>query len=147
MIQPPHVSPNSAAVRRALVIEDVESTRQRIAGLLRHRGYYVDEAINGLDALKKLAARRFDVILLDLVLPEVDGWQFRQAQLRHPDIARIPTVVVTVRPLRDHDRYALKSRQVVLKPFEDHVLLDAVSEACGASPAPPPTECGDPDQL
>ena len=90
-----------------LVVEDIDTTRQQLVETLRRNGFRVDEAHDGLEALKKVSARRFDAILLDLVLPYVDGWQFREMQLRHPELATIPTVVVTVRPLRESDRYGI----------------------------------------
>jgi CheY-like chemotaxis protein len=121
-----------------LIVEDNDTTRQRMSTVLRERGYQVAEAIDGLDALKQVAAARFDAILLDLVLPHVDGWQFRATQMRHPELARIPTVIVTVQPLREPDRYALRAEDFVHKPFEDADLLQAVQRACRAL-RPPPT--------
>lgn len=113
-----------------LVVEDNDTTRQRIASFLGENGYQVREATDGLDALRKATAERFDAILLDLGLPNVDGWQFRATQLRHPELAHIPTIVVTVQPLRQPDRYALRITDVVQKPFEDSALLQAVERAC-----------------
>ena len=122
--------PSIPGTANILVVEDVETTRRRLVDTLRVHGYHAEEAVNGLQALQKLAERRFDAILLDLVLPDVDGWQFRQAQLRHPELASIPTIFVTVRALREPDRYALRATEVVLKPFEDNVLLTAIEHAC-----------------
>lgn len=124
-------TPPTGSWRSVLVVEDNDTTRHRISTLLRSHGYGVTEAMNGRDALKEVAARSFDAILLDLVLPHVDGWQFRATQLRHPTLATIPTVIVTVRPLREPDRYVLRAADVVHKPFEDTTLLTAVQRACG----------------
>jgi CheY-like chemotaxis protein len=131
--------PTTHVKAHLLVIEDVETTRRRLVDTLRGHGYQVDEAIDGLEALKKVSATRFDAILLDLVLPHVDGWQFRQTQLRHPELATIPTVVVTIRPLRDPERYVLRPSEVVQKPFEDAELLAAIGKACRTirQPVPP----------
>ena len=115
---------------RVLVVEDTDITRQRIADTLRTHGYQVDQSADGLDALQKLSGARFDAILLDLILPHVNGWEFRQTQLRHPELARIPTIVVTVRDLRDADRYVLRAADIVQKPFEDAALLRALDYAC-----------------
>lgn len=113
-----------------LIVEDNDTTRQRMSTLLRQQGYEVAEATDGLDALKKVTAARFDAILLDLIMPHVDGWQFRATQMRHPELARIPTVIVTVQPLRDPERYVLRPEDIVHKPFEDADLLKAVQRAC-----------------
>jgi CheY-like chemotaxis protein len=113
-----------------LVVEDVETTRRRIVETLRANGYHVDEAVDGRDALRKASGTRFDAILLDLIMPNVDGYEFRATQLRHPQLANIPTVVVTAGTLRERDRYALGIKQILNKPFEDDVLLAAMSHAC-----------------
>jgi CheY-like chemotaxis protein len=137
----------AAAKPHLLVVEDVETTRRRLVDTLRGHGYWVEEAVNGLEALKKVSATRFDAILLDLVLPHVDGWQFRETQLRHPELAAIPTVVVTVRPLREPDRYVLRPSEVVHKPFEDSDLLAAIRKACGTVRQPSPLQAAHGQQL
>ena len=110
MLQDPITSPMFHPHPRVLVVEDGESTRQHIAGVLRREGYEIAEAVDGLEALRKVSAASFDAIVLDLLMPNVNGWQFRQTQLRHPELAGIPTVIVTVRSLREPDRYVLQSR-------------------------------------
>lgn len=124
-----HVQQTSHAGASVLVVEDNDTTRDRIATLLRGHGYDVVEAGDGLDALQQVSRRRFDAIVLDLVLPNVDGWQFRATQLRHPEMASIPTVIVTVQPLRDPERYSLRTSEIVRKPFDDANLLQAVERA------------------
>jgi CheY-like chemotaxis protein len=123
-----HSTTNSSGA--VLVVEDNETTRGRMTSLLRSRGYEVTEAVDGMDAWRKVSARRFDAILLDLVLPHINGWQFRNTQLRHPELAIIPTIIVTARALRQPDLYALRSAEVVCKPFEDVALMQAVDRAC-----------------
>lgn len=128
---------------RVLVVEDVETTRRRIAAVLRSRGYRVEEAANGAQGMRQLTTSKFDAILLDLVMPNVDGWQFRQAQLQHPELAAIPTIVVSAKPLSEVERYTLKASGFIRKPFEDDALVSTVANACAARPAahvPAPTE-------
>jgi CheY-like chemotaxis protein len=130
------VDPTSAQVAKpappltVLVVEDNDTTRERVAKLLRTNGYEVVQAVDGLEALRHVSRHSFDAILLDLILPHVDGWQFRATQLRHPELASIPTVIVTVQPLREPERYSLRTTDVVHKPFEDAELLAAVERAC-----------------
>jgi CheY-like chemotaxis protein len=119
---------------RVLLVEDTETTRRRMSEVLHTNGYEVVEATDGEEALQKLGEAPFDAVLLDLLLPKIDGWQFRAAQLRHPGLAAIPTVVVSVKALREVDRYVLRVRNSVLKPFEEVHLLDAVRRACVESP-------------
>ena len=126
----PYVQQTSTAGPSVLVVEDNDTTRRRIATLLRAHGYEVVEASDGLDALRKVSERRFYAIVLDLVLPKLDGWQFRAAQLRDPNIASVPTVILTVQSLRASDLYSLRTTESVQKPFEDAHLLQAVERAC-----------------
>jgi CheY-like chemotaxis protein len=134
---PDHVAQHRR--RSVLVVEDNGTTRGRMAQVLTAHGYQVEEASDGREALQKAAGSDVDAILLDLLMPNVDGWQFRETQLRHPQLAHIPTVVVTVRPLREPDRYVLRVNDVVLKPFTEEQLLEAVARALsGATGAAPP---------
>jgi CheY-like chemotaxis protein len=124
-----------------LIVEDADATRRRLAATLQNYGYTVIEAGNGRDALEALSRDPIDAILLDLLMPTMNGWQFRENQLRHPHLARIPTVVVTVKPLMPHERYALRADHVVQKPFADEDVIGAlerVRRPSFLSPTPPP---------
>ena len=127
---PTRSEPQAPARGRVLIVEDAEPTRRRMTATLRSHGYEVVEASDGLRALKAVSSQRFDAILLDLVMPNVDGWQFRETQLRHPELASIPTVIVTVQPLREPERYALRTPNIIRKPFEDDELVAMVHRAC-----------------
>lgn len=122
-----------------LVIEDTDTTRRRICSALRARGYRVEEAFDGVQAMHKLAAAKYDAIVLDLILPRVDGWKFREAQLRDPELSSIPTVVISVKMLSEADKYVLRPCGVIQKPFEDEVLLASVAKACATSVRPAAT--------
>lgn len=147
MLQDTITSPMLQSHPRVLVVEDGESTRQHIAGVLRREGYEIAEAVDGLEALRKVSAASFDAIVLDLLMPNVNGWQFRQTQLRHPELAGIPTVIVTVRSLREPDRYVLQSDRVIQKPFGDSDLIEAVAEACQTKQPAVPPQAASTDQL
>ena len=121
-------------IPRVLVVEDVDTTRRRICAALRSAGYQVEEATNGVDGWRLLSSSSFDAVLLDLVMPHLDGWQFRQHQLETPALASIPTMIITARPLTEPDKYALRARAVIQKPFEDDALVKTVASACQAAP-------------
>ena len=79
-----------------LVVDDDASIRAAMRELLETEGYDVTEAANGLAALGKLrAGLRPAVILLDLMMPVMDGWDLRTEQLRDPELAAIPVLIVT----------------------------------------------------
>ena len=114
---------------RVLVVDDSDLTRGVIKRALVAHGHDVAEACDGHEALRKVSSSSFDAIVLDLVMPNLDGWQFRQTQLRHPVLARIPTIVVTVRMLGEYERHALRTPYVVVKPFAERGLLAVVDRA------------------
>jgi CheY-like chemotaxis protein len=116
---------------RILVVEDENDIRAEIAELLREAGFEVAEAADGNEALQKLrAGPRPCLILLDLMLPGVDGWAFRAEQMKDPVLAKIPVVVLSgVRDLANESR-TLAAAAFLPKPFEAEQLLTMVQSYC-----------------
>ncbi len=108
---------------RLLVVEDDPDLREVLADVLRETGYEVAEAGNGLDALEHLrrAPARPDLIVLDLMMPVMDGWTFRETQLADDALAAIPVIVVSaVEP----GTLSVDAR--LAKPFRVEELLAAI---------------------
>ena len=81
---------------RILIVEDDPDTREMLERFLQLEGFEVRTAANGQIALQALQAdSALNVILLDLMMPVMNGWQFRQAQAMDPKLSRIPVVVVS----------------------------------------------------
>src|SRR3954470_12387725 len=83
--------------KRVLVVDDDPDIRESVRLVLEDEGYEVEEAADGAAALALLraATTRPDVILLDLMMPVMNGWQFRAAQLADDDLADIPVIVLS----------------------------------------------------
>jgi CheY-like chemotaxis protein len=113
-------APLRAASRRVLVVDDDRDIRELLVELLASEGYEVASAADGRRALAEARSRRPDVILLDLMMPVMSGWEFREAQLRDPELAGIPVVVVTA--FED----SLDGTALLRKPFLVEDVLDAV---------------------
>lgn len=92
---------------RALVVEDEAATREMICRVLAKEGWQVEQAVNGLDALQHLSKSVPDVILLDLMMPEMDGFEFLAGMRKNPDWTDIPVIVVTAKTLSNEDRARL----------------------------------------
>lgn len=88
------------ARRRVLLVDDDRELRGATADLLRAEGFDVTEVENGLDALLHLrtALPCPDAVVLDLVMPIMTGWEFREAQLADPAIAGVPVIVLSSCP-------------------------------------------------
>jgi CheY-like chemotaxis protein len=78
-----------------LVVEDDDEVRDSYVTVLEQEGYAVHVARDGAEGLLAASTHRPDVILLDLMMPEMDGFTFRLRQQQAPDIAAVPIVVVT----------------------------------------------------
>jgi CheY-like chemotaxis protein len=116
-------------MRQVLVIEDDPSIREALADLLRDLGYAVSEARNGLEGLRQASERRPDLILLDLMMPAMDGWQFREAQKQDALLLDVPVIVISAFATAE-DNVALGDVAARFsKPFDVMALLEAVRRA------------------
>jgi CheY-like chemotaxis protein len=109
--------------RQILVIDDDESIRETIGSILTDEGYEVIDG-DGIEALDKLRrGLRPAFILLDLMMPEMDGWEFRAQQLHDPELALIPVVVISGDGHAEAKAAALQADSHLRKPFELSALL------------------------
>lgn len=121
------------ASRSILIVEDDEVIRRAMRMVLEWEGYAVACAANGQEALDLLrAGSRPALIVLDVMMPVLDGKQFRQEQLRDPSLASIPVIVVSALDFAQ----AVNAVYHVRKPFEVQELLDAIRDQVG-QPARP----------
>jgi CheY-like chemotaxis protein len=122
------LSPASAyflSVARVLIVDDELDIRETISEILGFEGHEVFSAADGEQALVRCRQLKPDLILLDLMMPGMNGWDFRRAQLRDPEIAGIPVVVVSaVGRLGD-----LPASGFLPKPFGLDDLLAVVRSA------------------
>jgi CheY-like chemotaxis protein len=82
--------------KTALIVDDDPAILDGLAEYLGHDGYWVVGAADGTEALALLnSGVRPDVIVLDLLMPGMDGWDFRMAQLNKPSLATIPVVIIS----------------------------------------------------
>ena len=91
------------AAGRVLLVEDDDTTRRATREALERAGWAVTEAENGRVALARVAETRPDAILLDLMMPEMDGFEFLDEVRRHAEWRDIPVVVLTALDLTDED--------------------------------------------
>lgn len=112
-------------MRRVLVVDDDLDLREALADLLREAGWEVVCAENGLEALLLLGGAPVDVILLDYMMPVMNGREFRAAQLARPDLAAIPVVLASAALARP-EAGSLAPAAVLPKPFTPAALLSCL---------------------
>jgi CheY-like chemotaxis protein len=113
--------PASSRHHEILIVEDDESTREAVSALLTASGYTVVEAGDGEEALTVLrSGARPCLIILDMYMPRMDGWEFREVQIGDPDLSGIPTIAYSADG-------ALEERALSLGlPFFQKTHLDTV---------------------
>ena len=117
-------------MRRVLIIEDETDIREDIADILAEEGFNVATAENGADGLKKLRSGLFCVVLLDLMMPVLDGWAFRAEQVKDTKIANVPVVVVSGDGHVEQKVTSLKAAGYLKKPFAVDDLMEMVTRFC-----------------
>jgi CheY-like chemotaxis protein len=115
-----------------LVVDDDYDIREVIADVLTHGGYRVSAASNGKVALEETRANRPDLIVLDLMMPVMNGWQFMEARRADPGIAGIPVVVITA----FRNAHVEGAAELIQKPFDFETLLTAAARLCGGRKRP-----------
>jgi two-component system, chemotaxis family, chemotaxis protein CheY len=103
-----------------LLVEDDEDIAEILEIVVPGLGYQLVTAPNGAEALALLrsGAERPQLILLDLMMPEMNGWEFRAEQLRDPSLRDIPVVVMTGMRDADREAAALRADGLLAKPID-----------------------------
>jgi CheY-like chemotaxis protein len=118
-----------------LLVEDDFVLRGSLTVVLQAEGYRVECSANALEALARLERPpKPSLILLDIMLPYMDGLEFRALQRATPRLADIPVIVITAVGMRPEVAAELGLRQSFFKPLERPKLLDAIRRYCAPSP-------------
>jgi len=115
--------------QRILAVDDEEDIRKLIALVLETAGYEVVQAEDGLAALKELEGETFDLVILDIMMPKMDGWEVCRHIKSQDRTQYTPVLILTVRsqPLdRVIGLEVVHADEYLNKPFEHRELLDAV---------------------
>lgn len=109
---------------RVLIVEDEPLLRKRLSGVLTANGHEILEAGNGHDGIEHLKNNPPELILLDMVMPDVNGWGFLDYQRSDKELAKIPVIVISA-----YEGMALsaKTQGYLSKPVETEDLLSTVA--------------------
>jgi CheY-like chemotaxis protein len=116
-----------------LIVEDDEDIRHDLAAILRVKGYGVEALPNGREALELLTratATLPSLILLDLMMPVMNGWEFLAAQRERSELAGIPVIILSGDGNIDVRALSENAVGFLLKPFELSQLLTLVAKYC-----------------
>lgn len=113
-----------------LIVEDDFDSRELLASLVELSGHKVEVARDGLDALLVLERIRPCMILLDLMMPRMNGWELRQRMLADPGLAEIPVVVLSGVADMQSSLSELSAKAAFCKPIDLGTLLCIIQEHC-----------------
>lgn len=114
-----------------LIVEDDADLREMMAQLLTLEGFRAETVANGREALQYLhEGRRPDLILLDLMMPIMDGWEFRRRQQDDPTLADVPVIVLTALDQAQARTGDLNGVDFLKKPLDFDRLLELVRRHC-----------------
>src|ERR1700732_844861 len=113
---------------RLLVVDDDQGGLEALSDILDYEGYMVERAQNGLQALEHLKQSRPlpNLIILDLLMPVMDGWEFRTRQKEDPELAKVPVLVVTAISATA----GIDAAEILHKPIDVDALLRTVARHC-----------------
>lgn len=115
----------------ALVVDDLATERERMSKILADAGWHVSTAVGGAEALEKARAERPAIIFLDIVMPDMDGYQTCRKLAGDPLTRAIPVVFVSTKCQRADQVWARMQggKALIGKPYSDLQVLDALKFA------------------
>ena len=115
--------------KHVLVVDDSPTNRHVAAALLQKEGYAVTTAVDGEDALEKVAATRPPLVVLDIVLPKMNGYQVLRQLKATPETRNIKVILVSSKDQESDRFWGLKqgADDYIAKPYPDDALLAAVA--------------------
>jgi two-component system chemotaxis response regulator CheY len=120
-------------MKRILIIDDAATVRLYHRTILQDAGYDVVEAVNGVEALEKALQQRFDLYLVDVNMPKLDGYGFLR-ELRNQDVPQVPAIMVsTEASAADRKRaYAAGANLYLIKPTRPEQLVAPIALLLGS---------------
>ena len=114
---------------KILVVDDNEDNRELASKILRIRGYLIVEAKDGRAAIKKAEEERPDLILMDISLPDIDGYEVTRAIKSKEELRGIPVIALTAHAMKGDKEKALEAGcdGYISKPIDIHKFPDQVS--------------------
>lgn len=119
--------PNNNSMKKILIVEDDTSIRELLKEILEDEGYSVSSSANGSEGLKSLELSVPDLIIMDIMMPVMDGYSFRKELMKNAAWTSIPVLAMSAQTQADHKLLSHGFTNFIHKPLELNHLLEAVS--------------------
>ncbi len=119
--------------KKVLVIDDAPTVRKYHRSILEDGGVNTDEAVNGMEALEKILMDNFSLVLVDINMPKMDGYQFLKELRSTEEIQHIPAIMITTESDEEDElqAYRVGANYYLVKPIKPQVLLPIVKSILG----------------
>ncbi|MFZ3208080.1 MAG: response regulator [Geobacteraceae bacterium] len=119
--------------RRILVVEDEESLLKLESILISSKGYSVTGVMDGRSALEEIAANKHDLVLLDIMLPEIDGFEVCRQIKAGPETRHIPVVMLTAKKSAEDVKRGMQvgADAYITKPFRSAKVMEVIAGLLG----------------
>ncbi len=111
-------------MKRVLIVDDAATVRKYERQLIEEMGVETEEAINGIEALEKILEKRFDLLLVDINMPKMNGYELVKEMRRNPDLRKIPVIMISTESGQE-DRvkaYEAGANYYIVKPLRPEIL-------------------------
>jgi len=137
-IQATEAKPESS-VRTVMIVDDSVTVRKVTSRLMERNGYEVATAKDGVDAMGQLQDIRPDVVLLDIEMPRMDGFEVLRSVRRDESLKDLPIIMITSRTGEKHKQQAMELgvNEYLGKPFQEASLLSTIEEVITRAKAAP----------
>lgn len=114
--------------KKILIVDDNQDSRELVVKILKNRGYQLIEAVDGEDALEKAMAERPDLILMDISIPKIDGYEVTRRLKSRKEFKYTPIIALTAHAMKGDREKAMESgcEGYIAKPINIHELPDLI---------------------
>ncbi|MFQ5583183.1 MAG: response regulator, partial [Calditrichia bacterium] len=113
-----------------LIVDDSLSIRKYLSGILSEKGYLTDTSRNGAEALELLKSKEFDIMITDLEMPQVSGYELIESVRQEEQFDTLPIIVLTGRAGENFKNLTaeLGADSYIIKPFKDRELFEEIDK-------------------
>jgi len=121
-------------MKKVLIVDDAATVRMYHRGILNDAGYDTDEAINGVEALEKAHSSHFDLYLVDVNMPKMDGYTFIRKLRESSDIKQAPAMMISTESEEqdETEAYLSGANLYMVKPIRPEQLLECAKLLMGS---------------
>lgn len=123
---------------KILLVEDSSTQAQAYITMLKRHGHTILYAVNGEDGLAKAEKEQPEIVLMDIVMPQMDGYSATRALRQNPKTNHIPVIIFSSKSQDTDKIWGMRQGAVeyLVKPVPEHILVNAIAKSLGEKPAP-----------